>query len=133
MARELGVLSRAVRQADVGMAWVVQALDAIRRDAEQLQQVAGSPLPPPEPGDPRPPNPSRPSVPGGGTPRVPQLSRPLTDGGSRPLSEPGVSEEGPQGDLAGDASQAGHPAPGSVRASDLVNFEDLSGGEPPRA
>ncbi|HEX6121920.1 MAG TPA: hypothetical protein VFY89_02115 [Ktedonobacterales bacterium] len=133
MARELGVLSRAVRQADLGLAWVVQALDAVRRDAEQLQQVAGSPLPPPEPGEPRPPNPSRPLAPGGGTPRAPQLARPLTEGGSRPLTEGGAGDEGPQREPADDADQAGNAAPGSVRASDLVNYEDLPGGEPPRA
>ncbi len=41
LTRDLGMLSRAVRQADSGAVWVLQALEAIRRDAEQLQQIAG--------------------------------------------------------------------------------------------
>jgi hypothetical protein len=127
LTRELGMLSRAVRQADVGMAWTIQALDAVRRGAEQLQQVAGSPLPPPEPGDPygdpRTPNPTRPLMPGGG-PRVPQLSRPLTDG-----ADPNALRD-TSGELG---SSSNNPAPGSVRGSDLINPDDLAAGEPPRA
>ena len=118
LARELGVLSRSVRQADQGIAWVLQALDAIRRDAEQLQQAAGTHAPPPEAGDQsgvlragNAPS-SRPLAPGV-PPRTPALSRPLSDVGTLDeatlaalANEPRPSEEG--------------AAPGSLRASDLI-------------
>jgi len=42
VSRDLGMLSRSVRQADAGIVWVLQALDAIRRDADQLQQISGA-------------------------------------------------------------------------------------------
>jgi hypothetical protein len=122
LAHELGMLSRVVRRVDAGVAWAVQALDAIRRDAEQLQQVAGPPLPPPELGGARPANPSRPNPPGS-APRIPQLSRPLSD------TNGPVVDESTLAALAGELDQEENPAPGSLRASDLVNLDDLSSPE----
>jgi hypothetical protein len=120
LSHELGLLSAAVRRVDTGIAWSIQALDTVRQGADQLQRVAGPASPPPDPGEPRPANPSRP-VPPGGTPRIPQLSRPLsentdTGGGDGTLAE-----------LAGETGLNEGPAPGSLRASDLINLDDLPG------
>ncbi len=140
LARDLGVLSRAMRQADVGMAWVLQALDAVRRDAEQLQQAAGFPLPPPDPTGARSATPSRPMTPGTAQ-RAPQLSRPLSEeppppsvgmwarAPSRPLSEEPPADHGPLPEAADEPGQGDGPAPGSLRAADLINLDDLPGAD----
>lgn len=112
-ARELGVESRQLRTADANIAWFRQALDAVQRNAEQLQQVAGASVP--APGVDGAPGPtSRPMMTGSpgqlavpSQPRMPHPTRPLGD----PLSLP------PD---AGDPGTT--PAPGSLRASDLIDF-----------
>ncbi len=115
LAHELGVLSRSVRQADVGIAWVVQALEAIKRDTEQLQQTVGSSVPPPEMLEPSRASTSRPITQPGVAPRTPQLTRPLSD--TR-------LDDGTLAELAGEMG-SGTPAPGSLRAADLLNSDAL--------
>ncbi len=124
LTHELGLLSAAVRRVDAGVAWATQALEAVRKGAEQLQRVAGPPQPPPDPNDPRPANPSRP-IPPGGAPRIPQLSRPLSE------NPPPSGEDETLAELAGELGQGEGPgeAPprGTIRASDLINLDDLAG------
>ncbi|MGZ3678515.1 MAG: hypothetical protein ACXWQR_08085 [Ktedonobacterales bacterium] len=123
-ARELGVESRQLRSADANIVWFRQALDAVQRNAEQLQQVAGANvLAPGIDGMPGPTShpmigdPGLPAVPS--QPRMPQPTRPLgqTPPGvfSGSLGEP-VSPPAGMGDLGTT------PAPGSLRASDLIDF-----------
>lgn len=113
LARELGVQSRHMRTADANIAWFRQALDAARASAEQLQQVAGAYLPPPPP-DFMPGSPSRPLGPP--MPRGPQKTRPLAD----------RIDDGTLAELAPYANEAAQvdvnvPAPGSLRAADLIS------------
>ncbi|MGH2486635.1 MAG: hypothetical protein ACRDHE_11540, partial [Ktedonobacterales bacterium] len=75
LERDLGIQSRHMRSADANIAWFRQALNAVRGNAEQLQQIAGPmiPLPPTDAGPA-----SRPLDPGmRGRPG--QTSRPLAD------------------------------------------------------
>lgn len=111
-AFELGVESRQLRTADGNVGWFRGALDAVQRHAEQLQQVAGANLP--TPGVDGAPGPaSRPAIASTGQtaapsqPRMPQPTRPLGDPTTAP---PGAGDPGTT------------PAPGSLRASDLIDF-----------
>ena len=114
LGRELGVQSRHMRQADTNIAWCRQALDAVRTSAEQLQQVAGANLPPPSP-DLTQASPSRPLE--QSMLRGPQKTRPLVD----KLDEGTLAE---LAQYANEAAQAdsGVPAPGSLRAADLISL-----------
>lgn len=112
LTRDLGLQSRHMRQADTNIAWFQQALDSMRSSAEQLQQVAGAALPPPSPDFPPSP-PSRPLE--QPVPRGPQKTRPLAD----------KLEDGTLAELAPYANEAAQveatvPAPGSLRAADLI-------------
>lgn len=115
--RDLGVQSRNMRTADANIAWLRQALNAVRGNAEQLQQVAGANLPPPGPSDSQA-SPSRPLP-----QRAPLKSRPLTDR----LDESALGERGPgMGGMPGTGSTTPPddvPAPGSLRLADLISFD----------
>ena len=139
LTRDLGMLSRSVRQADTGIAWVLQALDAVRHDADQLQQVSGGAQPyPPETAQPgvesesaRMPSPSTPlDLPAGGPSETPQggapSSRPLPDSMANmpPDATPTPGNlSGSLADLAGDARP--FDTPGSIRISDLLGLDVL--------
>lgn len=120
--RDLGVQSRNMRTADANIAWLRQALNAVRGNAEQLQQVAGANLPPPGPSDSQA-SPSRPLP-----PRAPLKSRPLTDR----LDESALGERGPGMDGTPGAGNTTPPddvpAPGSLRLADLISFDDPPSG-----
>jgi hypothetical protein len=118
LVRELGVQSRHVRTADANIAWFRQALDAVRTNAEQLQQAAGANLPPPGPSDSGGNTPSRPLG-----PRVPQRTRPLAD-----MTDDGTLRE--LASLGGTPAPVGEepPAPGSLRLADLLALDE--GGDP---
>lgn len=111
-AFELGVGSRQLRTADGNIAWFRGALVAVQRNAEQLQQIAGASVPTPGTEGSSAPT-SRPVLGGPGQaavpsqPRMPQPTRPLGDPASPPagIGDPGTT-----------------PAPGSLRASDLIDF-----------
>lgn len=120
LARELGVQSRHMRDADAKIAWFRGALEAARSSAEQLQQVAGANMPPPAAPDVTPASPSRPLE--QLLPRAPQRTRPLTD----KLDEGTLAELAP---YANEAAQGDPdvPAPGSLRASDLISLTGESG------
>lgn len=128
-ARELGVESRQLRTADANIAWFRQALDAVQRNAEQLQQVAGANVP--APGMDGAPGPtSRPVLGGPGQPAAP--SQPRMPQPTRPLGQTlPETVSGPLGETAAPQASAGEPdttpAPGSLRASDLI---DLGTGTP---
>lgn len=111
-AFELGVESRQLRTADGNIGWFRGALDAVQRHAEQLQQVAGANLPAPG-ADGAPGYASRPAIGGSGQPAVP--SQPRMPQPTRPLGDPPAPSAG-----AGDRGTT--PTPGSLRASDLIDF-----------
>ncbi len=109
LGRELGVQSRHLRTADANIAWFRQALDAVRSNAEQLQQIAGANVPPPNVADPLSFTPSRPLTPAGA---------------SRPLVREPADDAGTLAELARPGAQADTPpAPGSLRAADLISLE----------
>jgi hypothetical protein len=120
---QIGVQSKQLRTADANIAWFRSALDAVRSNAEQLQQIAGTPIQMPGADSSIPPaSPSRP-LPQGPYARDSQPSRPLSDD-PRPV-DPGepVSSSGP---TAGPISpEESMHAPGSLRASDLLSFDDI--------
>lgn len=114
-ARELGVQSRHVRNADINVAGFRQALDAARSSARQLQRVAGANQPPPAAPDVTPASSSRPLE--QPLPRGPLKTRPLVD----------KLDEGTLAELAQYTNEAAQddpsvPAPGSLRAADLISF-----------
>jgi hypothetical protein len=128
LSREAGVQSKHLRTADANVAWFRSTLDAVRGNAEQLQQIAATTLQTPG-GDSAPAMPSRP-LPQSPLARGPQLTRPIPpdmqgdDGTLAELARQIV--DGP--DVApapagapGDAIDSLH-APGSLRASDLLSF-----------
>ena len=128
LARELGVQSRALNTADANAAWFKGAIAAMRGRAAQLQQVAGSGQPVPGAPDAQPGPTSRPL--GASPPRLPFATRPLREDHAVPSLE--SLEE-----LATDARSAQHrgeredveeegPAPGSLRAADLLSFDGPS-------
>jgi hypothetical protein len=51
LTHELGLVNRHARGVDIGIAWARQALEAVRRNAEKLHQVAGASLAMPLPAD----------------------------------------------------------------------------------
>jgi hypothetical protein len=120
---QIGVQSKQLRTADANIAWFRSALEAVRSNAEQLQQIAGTPIQMPGADSSIPPaSPSRP-LPQGPYARDSQPSRPLSDD-PRPV-DPGepVSSSGPTaGPILPEESIH---APGSLRASDLLSFDDI--------
>jgi hypothetical protein len=120
---QIGVQSKQLRTADANIAWFRSALDAVRSNAEQLQQIAGTPIQMPGADSSIPPaSPSRP-LPQGPYARDSQPSRPLSD--DPRAVDPGepVSSSGPS---AGPISpEESIHAPGSLRASDLLSFDDI--------
>lgn len=141
MRRDLGTQSRTMRLAEPKIAWLHQALNAIRENAEQLQQAAGANLPPPGMSD-TPAGSSRPLP-----PRVAPKTRPLTE---RPDDEtlaalarfPDLAtghptrEESERWIGAGNtppapppqAPDADIPAPGSMKLADLISFDGPADG-----
>jgi hypothetical protein len=85
LAHELGIVNRNVRGVDVGVAWARQALEAVRRNAEQLHHTAGGGAPVPTAGEAAPP--SHPLGPDA-LARVPTATRPLADGARLPVGAP---------------------------------------------
>jgi hypothetical protein len=162
LARDLGVQSRHLRSTDANIAWFRTALEAIGSNAEQLQQLAGQAFPAFGAGDMGPGAASRPLGQGAPTstpmgwpaptsrPRPPafgpQHARPLPEG-ERPddasragptrqfgaaAGEPPPSP--PSGAADESSTDEGTPAPGSLRASDLISLDGIEGslfGEPP--
>lgn len=124
LTRELGMQSRHMRDADAKIAWFRQALNAARASAEQLQQAAGANPPPPATPDYTPASASRPLE--QPLPRGPQKSRPLTD----KLDESTLAE---LAQYTNDAAQddLNMPAPGSLRAADLISLTGESGAVQP--
>jgi hypothetical protein len=126
LTRELGVQTRHMRQADMNIAWFQQALEAVRGNAEQLQQLAGPNLPPPPAGEAAPP--SRPLAP------QERLSSPDSAGLAESTNAPATSQPRDDGTLAELASLAEAftiqkeepegPATGSLRAADLLMLDD---------
>ncbi len=130
VSRDLGMLSRSVRQADAGIVWVLQALDAIRRDADQLQQISGAPplVETGAEGDSlaglaRSAPSSVPLMSPGGAPRITSSTRPRGD-----LGEQGPTDGGdmaPGQDMAS-ATPPPQDAPGSLRMGDLLGLDVLA-------
>ncbi len=131
VSRDLGMLSRSVRQADAGIVWVLQALDAIRRDADQLQQISGA-QPLGETGAEgdalgglaRSAPSSMPLTSPGAAPRFPSPTRPRGDldtpGASGPLD--GFTE---MADGGARPTPAPQDTPGSLRTGDLLGLDVL--------
>lgn len=150
LSRDLSLQSRHMRSADANIAWFRQALDAVRSNAEQLQQIAGpmSPLPPSDLGpasrplDPaamgRPAQGSRP-LPGYGPDdgTLAEFGRPSGPYASPDFSRPSgpytppaptrapeheqlAPRSMPEGDFQG-------PATGSMRVADLLDPDALNG------
>jgi hypothetical protein len=115
-----------MRQADMNIAWFQQALEAVRGNAEQLQQLAGPNLPPPPVGEAAPP--SRPLAP------QERLSSQDSAGLAESANAPASSQPRDDGTLAELASLAEAftiqkeepegPATGSLRAADLLMLDD---------
>ncbi|HLY32262.1 MAG TPA: hypothetical protein VKQ36_14630, partial [Ktedonobacterales bacterium] len=145
VTHDLGILSRSIRQADVGAVWVLQALDAIRRDAEQLQQISGSSQSALDYAEGEQPSGST-GVGGMGTVARPASTsvplRPLADGltpapSSQPTASPSsqpsaMPPEGAPGSAYAPPSGPLQPlaapvtpqdAPGSLRVSDLIGLD----------
>jgi hypothetical protein len=110
LARDLGVLSRLVRQTDANVVWALQALETARKRAEQAQALSGG-----TGGDPGDESMSRqgpPSI----TRRAPLLTRPLElDVRPADMSQP----------IPADSPSSATPAPGSLRVQDLLNAADI--------
>jgi hypothetical protein len=133
LARELGVQTRHMRSADASIAWFRQALEAVRGNAEQLQQLAGPNLPPPA-------SPSRPLAPEErlSQPVSPPMGVPIpreTPPPAQPLTQPPTQSAPPDGgtlaELASLAAafpppeeESAGPATGSLRAADLLMMDD---------
>lgn len=116
LAHELGIVNRNVRGVDVGVAWARQALEAVRRNAEQLHHTAGGGAPFPTPGDAAPTShPLGPDV----LARVPTATRPLAEGTRLPM---GMPPSGPAAatdllGLAEDVATDGDPLAGRATAA----------------
>ncbi len=76
LTHELGLVNRHARGVDIGIAWARQALEAVRRNAEKLHQVAGASLALPLPADSEP---ITPTVLPDLIPRRPAATLPLGD------------------------------------------------------
>jgi len=134
VSRDLGMLSRSVRQADAGVVWVLQALDAIRRDADQLQQISGA-QPLGETGAEgdalgglaRSAPSSVPLMSAGAALRFPAPTRPR-DGQDTPSALDGFADATPAygtTDGGEGASPAPQDAPGSLRMGDILGLDVL--------
>jgi hypothetical protein len=120
---QIGVQSKQLRTADANIAWFRSALDAVRSNAEQLQQIAGTPIQMPGADSSIPPaSPSRP-LPQGPYARDSQLSRPLSDE-ARPVY-PGEQADTTTSSGGPTSPEESMHAPGSLRASDLLSFDDI--------
>ncbi len=151
-ARDLGLQSRNLRTVDANIAWLRSALEAIASNAGQLQQLAGQSLPliSPTPTGPstfsgplgneppaqgasgRPAAASQPHAPER-TPQFSSLLLPNDQSGDRSLANlaqqlnqdeptsasPAAADEPP--------AEEGEIAPGSLRATDLINLDDMDG------
>lgn len=85
LAHELGLANRNVRGVDVGVAWVRQALEAVRRNAEKLHQTAGGTTPLPALSEAN----TGPNTPGSEPlGRMPTATRPLAEGMRLPAGVP---------------------------------------------
>ena len=138
LSRDLSMQSRHMRSADANIAWFRQALNAVRSNAEQLQQVAGpmAPLPASDLGPA-----SRPLEPGG-MGRPGQMSRPLPGQGnaddgtlaefgrpSGPYTPPAPARppepQRPEPPRTPNDEFVG-PATGSMRVADLLDIDALN-------
>ena len=122
LGSQIGVQSKQLRSVDANIAWFRSALEAVRSNAEQLQQIAGTAaVPMPSGGDSSIP-PGAPSRPLGPVPgqRGPQWTHEVTDDSI--ISEPERPRPGPQN--AAPIEESVH-APGSLRATDLLSFDDI--------
>ena len=150
LSRDLSMQSRHMRSADANIAWFRQALDAVRSNAEQLQQIAGpmTPLPasdlgpasrPLEPGAlGRPGQPSRPladydnaddgTLAALGRPSgpyaSPELSRP--SGPYTPPAPARAPEQEPPATRPAPEDDFTGPATGSMRVADLLDLDGLN-------
>jgi hypothetical protein len=123
--RDLGVQAKKLSSVDVNLAWFRGALEAVRGNVEQLQQIAGTNMPLP------------------GMPEVGQAasSRPLAQenmpGGmpSRPIQPlADVTPFPSSGEVAKSTAEDNLPALGSMNASDLLSdFTDIGDSETPGA
>lgn len=112
LARDMGVLSRLVRQTDANVVWALQALDTAQKQAEQAQALSGGTSDYPAddtPGRQAPPSGSR---------RAPLPTRPL----GMETKLPDTGRMIPQ-----DPPSSATPAPGSLNVRDLLN----TGGDQP--
>lgn len=115
LVRDVSGQEKTLRSADGDIAYLRQALTAIRGSADTLQQLAGTGLAMPQP--------QEPSVPG-------SVSRPLSQAGQTPGHPPTPGPAGPPETLAelGTATATPldptgeTPSPGSLRAADLLQF-----------
>ncbi len=112
ITRDLGVQTRHMRLADAHIAWFRQAVDTVRSNADQLQQIASAGLVPPADAAP--------------------MSQPLTQaertsGPQRPAPTQPPDDHSTLEELAPHAGPptAGEPEgppTGSMRATDLIDF-----------
>jgi hypothetical protein len=123
LGNQLGVQSKQLRSVDANIAWFRSALEAVRSNAEQLQQIAGTTSMPMSSGaDSSTPHgaPSRPLGPVPG-PYGPQWTHELADDTSI-IPEPEQPRMSPEN--TGPSEESIH-APGSLRATDLLSFDDI--------
>ncbi len=106
LARDLGVLSRLVRQTDANVVWALQALDTAQKQAEQAQALSGGTS-----GDAADESAGR-QAPPSGSRRAPLPTRPL----DLDTKLPDTSRLIPQ-----DPQSSATPAPGSINVRDLLN------------
>jgi hypothetical protein len=127
---QIGVQSKQLRTADANIDWFRSALEAVRSNAEQLQEIAGTSIVMPGAesgvGSSSPSRPLRPAT----AAREPQFSPPADD--NRPAEFPDLGRTGTVAPMS--AEDSVH-APGSLRATDLLSFEDIdfSGLSDPKA
>lgn len=151
IARDLGYQTGSLRTVDANIAWFRTALDAIASNADQLQQLTSAGLPAfGAAAAPSGPSPSRP-LPQGGTPAPYGGAAGQPNPASRPqapaeLTPPLPAEHGGEGTLVDlarepaaaqppaaapavgqptEAAPGEEPAPGSLRASDLISMDDI--------
>jgi hypothetical protein len=134
VSRDLGMLSRSVRQADAGIVWVLQALDAIRRDADQLQQISGAQPLGEAPGDSgalaglaRSAPSSVPLMSPGAAPRFPSPTRPRGEPGAAGAPDSYADAAGAYDATEGAPGAVPTPqdTPGSFRMGDLLGLDVL--------
>jgi hypothetical protein len=117
---QIGVQSKQLRTADANIDWFRSALEAVRSNAEQLQQIAGTSIQVPgaESGMASS-SPSRPLRPAAAA-HESQLPPPAEE--NRPAEFADLGRTGAADPMGADDSVH---APGSLRATDLVSFEDI--------